>query len=110
MKFQQQPPISKTFTKERVNVMLNTIPLSDVALPPSLIPSVPVVSGGFGSGQFYMQPDNITGVFALGSFGGDTIDAMMSGMLEGLVNLKSLGATQLIVDVVSIILYFQIIA
>ncbi|KAJ3895302.1 hypothetical protein GG344DRAFT_39083 [Lentinula edodes] len=99
MRFQQQPPISKTFTKERVNVMLDTIPLSDVALPPSLIPSVPVVSGGFGSGQFYMLPDNITGIFALGSFGGDTIDAMMSGMLEGLVNLKSLGATQLIVDV-----------
>ncbi|KAJ4490168.1 hypothetical protein J3R30DRAFT_3419502 [Lentinula aciculospora] len=99
MKFQQQPSISKTFTKERVNVMLDTMPLSDVALPPSLTPSVPVVSGGFGSGQFYMLPDQITGVFALGSFGGDTIDAMMSGMLEGLVNLKSLGATQLIVDV-----------
>ncbi|KAJ3988804.1 hypothetical protein F5890DRAFT_1490293 [Lentinula detonsa] len=99
MKFQQQPPILKTFTKERVNVMLNTIPLSDVALPPSLVPNVPVVSGGFGSGQFYMLSDNKTGVFALGSFGGDTIDTMMSGMLQGLINLKSLGATQLIVDV-----------
>ncbi|KAJ3759694.1 hypothetical protein EV360DRAFT_41436 [Lentinula raphanica] len=99
LKFQQQPPISKTFPKERINVMLDTIPLSDIALPPSLVPTIPVIGGGFGSGQFYMLPDNITGIFALGSFGGDTIDAMMSGMLQGLVNLKSLGASQLIVDV-----------
>ncbi|KAF5389577.1 hypothetical protein D9757_004103 [Collybiopsis confluens] len=98
LKFQQQPPI-KSNNKHRVNVMLDTKPLSDVALPPTLAPSSPALPGSFGSGNFYMQPDNITGVLALGSFAGDDFDTTLNGLLQGLVNLKSLGATQLIVDV-----------
>lgn len=51
-----------------------------------------------------MQNDGKTGVLALGSFSGAAIDTMMSGLLQGLVTLKSQGATQLIVDVVGVIL------
>ncbi|KIK68514.1 hypothetical protein GYMLUDRAFT_68368 [Collybiopsis luxurians FD-317 M1] len=98
LKFQQQPPIPKT-VKQRVNVMLDTTPLSDVALPPALTPTSPALTGSFGSGNFYMQNDNKTGVLALGSFSGDDLDTMLNGLLQGLANLKSLGATQLIVDV-----------
>ncbi|KAJ7242900.1 hypothetical protein C8J57DRAFT_1084010 [Mycena rebaudengoi] len=59
------------------------------------------LNGSFLGGAFFMQADGKTGVFALGSFGSDDFDVMTIGMLEGLKNLKKLGATQLIIDVVS---------
>jgi len=48
-----------------------------------------------------MLKDGKTGVMALGSFSDSSFNALLLGMLNGLVSLKSLGATQLIVDVVS---------
>jgi len=81
-------------------VMIDSAPLSDIALPPVLQPTAPPVNGSFGIGTFYMQKDGKTGVLALGSFSGADYDTMMSGLLQGLLSLKSLGATQLIVDVV----------
>ncbi|KAJ7485636.1 hypothetical protein FB451DRAFT_1027378 [Mycena latifolia] len=97
-KFQQTPSASAS-TKHLVNVIMDTAPLSDVTLPPVLQPSAPLLNGSFGGGAFYMQKDGITGVFALGSFSGDDFNVMQSGMLQGLLTLKQMGATQLIVDV-----------
>lgn len=85
--------------------MLDTTPLSDVVLPPALQPTAAPVDGSFGVGTFYLQKDGKTGVLALGSFSGAAYADMMSGLLEGLVNLKAQGATQLIVDVVSAMVY-----
>jgi len=81
--------------------MLDTAPLSDVVLPPVLQPSLTAVSGSQNVTQFYMLKDGKTGVMALGSFSDSDFNAFLLGMLNGLVSLKSLGATQLIVDVVS---------
>ncbi|KAJ7577017.1 hypothetical protein C8J56DRAFT_1061728 [Mycena floridula] len=97
-KFQQQPA-TKVSMRHAVNVMLDTTPLSDVVLPPTLQPPATPVDGSFGVGTFYMQPDGKTGVLALGSFSGADFEVMESGLLQGLLTLKSMGATQLIVDV-----------
>lgn len=100
-KFQQQPPTPKTPVRQHVNVMLDTAPLTDVLLPPGLTPTAPPLNGSFGVGEFYLQADKKTGVLALGSFSGADFIAMQEGLVQGLLTLKSLGATQLIVDVVS---------
>ncbi|KAJ6459724.1 hypothetical protein C8R47DRAFT_1243393 [Mycena vitilis] len=96
-KFQQAPP-SPSSGKHRVNVIMDTAPLSDVTLPPGLQPTAPGLNGSFGVGTFYMQKDGKTGVLALGSFSGADFDVMQAGLLQGLLTLKELGATQLIVD------------
>ncbi|KAF7360569.1 Peptidase S41 family protein ustP [Mycena venus] len=97
-KFQQAPPSSSS-KKHFLNVIMDTAPLSDVVLPPALQPTAPALNGSFGVGTFYMQKDGKTGVLALGSFSGADFNVMESGLLEGLLTLKSMGATQLIVDV-----------
>ncbi|KAJ6612739.1 hypothetical protein B0H10DRAFT_2051737 [Mycena sp. CBHHK59/15] len=97
-KFQQAPP-SPSPQKGLMNVIMDTAPLSDIVLPPVLQPTGPAINGSFGVGTFYMQKDGKTGVLALGSFSGADFDVMESGLLEGLLTLKAMGATQLIVDV-----------
>jgi hypothetical protein len=101
-KFQQQPPVPpQVARKQPLNVILDTAPPSDVVLPPVLQPSLPAVNGSRSVSQFYMLNDGKTGVMALGSFADSNFNTFLLGMLNGLVSLKSLGATQLIVDVVS---------
>jgi hypothetical protein len=80
--------------------MLDTAPPSNIVLPPVLQPSLPAVKGSQNVTQFYMLNDGKTGVMALGSFSDSDFNAFLLGMLNGLASLKSLGATQLIVDVV----------
>ncbi|KAJ7167423.1 hypothetical protein C8R43DRAFT_985248 [Mycena crocata] len=98
-KFQQAPPSPPSSRKQMLNVIMDTVPFSDVVLPPGLQPAAPALNGSFGVGTFYMQKDGKTGVLALGSFSGTDFDTMESGLLQGLLTLKGLGATQLIVDV-----------
>ncbi|KAF8157203.1 hypothetical protein B0H34DRAFT_490777 [Crassisporium funariophilum] len=99
-KFQQQPSIPpQSGRKQPINVMLDTSPPSDVVLPPGLIPALPALNGSRSVSQFYMLKDAKTGVLALGSFSDSDFNAFLLGMLNGLLSLKSLGATQLIVDV-----------
>lgn len=100
-KYQQQPPtpISTLKRGRFINVALDSSPLSDVVLPPTLQPPATPLNGSFGVGQFFMQSDGKTGVLALGSFSGADFDVMENGLITGLLSLKSLGATQLIVDV-----------
>ncbi|KAH8103013.1 hypothetical protein BXZ70DRAFT_889701 [Cristinia sonorae] len=98
-KFQQQPNISPTDRQRHaMNVILDTAPKLDIALPPVLTPANPVV-GSAGVAQFFMLDDKKTGVLALGSFSDNSFDGLERAMLSGLQNLKSAGATQLIVDV-----------
>ncbi|KAF5371801.1 hypothetical protein D9758_003452 [Tetrapyrgos nigripes] len=99
VKFMQQPPQPASRSKQLVNVMLDSTPLTDVVLPPELTPPDQSLNGSFLAGEFFMLDDGKTGVLALGSFSGDDFDTMESGLLKGLLGLKSLGATQLIVDV-----------
>ncbi|KAH9478024.1 Peptidase S41 family protein ustP [Psilocybe cubensis] len=100
IKFQQQPPVPAAVSRKRaVNVMLDTSPPSDVVLPPGLQPSLPAINGSRSVSQFYMLKDGKTGVMALGSFSDSDFNTFLLGMLQGLLSLKSLGATQLIVDV-----------
>jgi len=86
--------------KQSLNVMLDTAPLSDVVLPPPLQPALPTVNGSRSVSQFYLLKDGKTGVLALGSFSDSDFNTFLLGMLQGLISLKSSGATQLIVDVV----------
>jgi len=81
--------------------MIDSTPLSDVVLPPTLQPSLPAVNGSRSVAQFYMLDDKKTGVMALGSFSDSSYSPFLLSMLSGLQSLKALGATQLIVDVVS---------
>ncbi|TFK38167.1 hypothetical protein BDQ12DRAFT_684077 [Crucibulum laeve] len=99
-KFQQQPPIpAQTARKELINVMLDTSPLSDVVLPPTLQPGLTPVTGSRTVAQFYTLKDGKTGVLALGSFSDSDFTAFLNSLLQGLLSLKAAGATQLIVDV-----------
>lgn len=82
-----------------MSVFLNDGPQFDIVLPGPLTPANP--TSGSGAMQFFMLDDKKTGVLALGSFSG-TFATLESGLLSGLQNLKTLGATQLIVDVVSV--------
>jgi len=79
--------------------MLDTSPLSDVVLPPHLTPTSPV-NGSRNVAQFFLLDDNKTGVLALGSFADADFDSFLDVLLTGLITLKSLGASQLVVDLV----------
>ena len=99
-RFQQKPAFSSPDTpKERINVMLDTSPLSDVVLPSQLTPTSPV-NGSRNVAQFFLLNDTKTGVLALGSFDDPDFDSFLDSLLTGLITLKSLGANQLVVDVV----------
>lgn len=75
--------------------------MQDVVLPPVLAPQSPL-DGSSGVAQFYLLDDKKTGVLALGSFSANSFSGLQKALLDGLVNLKSQGASQLIVDVVSL--------
>lgn len=100
-RFQQQPLLPATAGRHLLNVFTDDTPLSNVVLPTPLQPILPPLNGSLGVGQFYMLKDGKTGVLALGSFSDADFDKMQQGLLEGLLSLKSAGATQLVVDVVS---------
>lgn len=98
--FRQQPRItSADAQKHAMNVMLDTTPPQDIALPPGLAPVNPM-SGSTGVSEFHLLADGKTGVLALGSFSENSFDKFEQTLLTGLTNLKTAGATQLIVDVV----------
>ncbi|PSS35390.1 hypothetical protein PHLCEN_2v1663, partial [Hermanssonia centrifuga] len=100
-KFRQQPKISSADArKHALNVMLDVTPLQDISLPPALTPGG-VVSGSLGVSEFHLLNDGKTGVLALGSFSEDDFDTFEQTLLTGLTNLKTMGATQLIVDVLA---------
>lgn len=98
---EQQPIISRQDRKHPINVMLDAASLSDVELPEELQPIPVALNESYSVAQFYLLPDNTTGVLALGSFSAANFSAFMGSLLDGLQELKSLGATRLIVDVVS---------
>ncbi|KXN82588.1 hypothetical protein AN958_02439 [Leucoagaricus sp. SymC.cos] len=98
-RFQQQPAISaEDARKQHLNVMLDALTPSDVVLPPGLTPPAPV-NGSRNAAQFFLLDDKKTGVLALGSFSDNDFNAFQDSLLQGLLNLKSLGAAQLVVDV-----------
>ncbi|KAG6854488.1 hypothetical protein C0991_006090 [Blastosporella zonata] len=104
--YQQQPNIPASVArKHSLNVVLDASPLTDVVLPPVLVPSLPSAPGSRAAAQFYLLEDGKTGVLALGSFSDADYNTFLNGLLAGLVSLKSQGATQLIVDVVRILRY-----
>lgn len=73
----------------------------DIVLPPPLTPTGPV--SGTGVAEFFMLSDGKTGALALGSFDEPNFDTFETTLLTGLQTLVSQGATQLVVDVVSVI-------
>ncbi|KAH9916995.1 uncharacterized protein BXZ73DRAFT_105687 [Epithele typhae] len=98
-KFRQAPmPDPAVERTHAMNVALDVQPQVDVTLPPKLQPTNPLPGSG-SVVQFFMLDDGKTGVLALGSFSGDTFSNLMTNLLSGLQNLKSQGATQLVVDV-----------
>ena len=80
--------------------MLDTSPLSDVVLPSVLQPGLSPVPGSRNAAQFYMLKDGKTGVLALGSFSDSSFSGLQNSLLQGILSLKTQGATQLVVDVV----------
>ncbi|KAM5543490.1 hypothetical protein V8D89_002741 [Ganoderma adspersum] len=98
-KFRQAPmPSPAEERRHLMNVMLDTSPQVDVALPPEQRPTNPQ-TGSSSVVQFFLLDDAKTGVLALGSFSGDSFANLQNNLLTGLQNLKDKGATQLIVDI-----------
>lgn len=73
-----------------------------MTLPSRLSPPTPIT--GNGALQFYMLDDGKTAVLALGSFSG-SFAGVQKGILDGVNAVKAKGATRLLVDVVSIMLF-----
>lgn len=102
---QQQPIISSQDRRQPINVVLDGNSLSNVELPEELHPIPVALNESYSVAQFYLLDDNVTGVLALGSFSAANFTAFMGSLLHGLEELKSLGATRLIVDVVGVTVY-----
>lgn len=83
-----------------MNVMLDSLPLTDIDLPEELQPHSSPLNESYSVAQFFMLKDNTTGVLALGSFSAANFTAFQVSLLAGLEGLKELGAEKLIVDVV----------
>ncbi|KAJ2933708.1 hypothetical protein H1R20_g3345, partial [Candolleomyces eurysporus] len=82
-KYQQQPPLPPALAgKYLLSVLVDSSPLSNLILPEELQPSSIALKGTLGSFS-----DSID------------IDEISRNLLIGLLNLKSLGATRLIIDV-----------
>lgn len=93
---------SRRTRRPAINQIVDDTKSMDVALPPTISPTNPLnVSQSVN--QFYLLDDKKTGVLALGSFsdGIGGFEGQIETLLNGLQALKTLGATQLIVDVVS---------
>lgn len=104
-KFQQQTSVPPAVQREHsMNVILDTAPLSDVTLPPALLPKLSPLGGSRNSAQFYLGMDGKTGVLALGSFSDSSFSGLLTSLLTGLKSLRDAGATQLVIDVVCIFL------
>lgn len=97
--YQQQPQLAPADYSQRLNVMLDGLPLQDIVLPQA--PTLPNLPGSYSVAEFFLLDDGVTGVLALGSFSGIGYIQFGEKILEGLLSLKSAGATRLIVDVVS---------
>lgn len=98
--FQQQPDTNPLDArKQRVNVILDAIPLSDIELPRELQPSLAPLNQSYSVAHFYMLNGSSTGVLALGSFSAANFTKFGSSLLDGLTSLKELGPKNLIVDV-----------
>ncbi|KAG6866095.1 hypothetical protein C0991_008847 [Blastosporella zonata] len=98
--FQQQAPVNPREAKQyAMNVILDGMPLSDIALPEELNPTMPSLNESYSVAQFYLLDDNVTGVLALGSFSANNFTAFGLSLLNGLQELKARGATRLVVDV-----------
>ncbi|KAF7428583.1 hypothetical protein PC9H_007809 [Pleurotus ostreatus] len=97
---QQQPLLDRVDArKHHLDVLLDSMPLSDVALPTGLRPPLAAVNGSSGVSQFYMMKDNSTGVLVLGSFSSSSFSGLQKSLLRGLLELRGAGASRLIVDV-----------
>ncbi|KAG6919989.1 hypothetical protein DXG01_013338 [Tephrocybe rancida] len=98
--FQQQPSVNPREAREHaMNVILDGTPLSDIALPEELHPTMPPLNESYSVAQFYLLDDKVTGVLALGSFSANNFTAFGLSLLNGLQELKARGATRLVVDV-----------
>jgi hypothetical protein len=82
-----------------MNIMMDDVPPGDILLPAALTPQGNLSTSNNVT-QFFFLPDNKTGVLALGSFDDDDFDLFEMTLLNGLMDLKSRGAAQLIVDIV----------
>lgn len=93
-----------------MNAILDATTLANVELPEELQPIPVALNESYSVAQFYLLNDNITGVLALGSFSAANFSAFMGSLLDGLQELKSMGASRLLVDVVrAYILFFVLI-
>jgi hypothetical protein len=95
-------PIAPEDRKHPISGFIDLTAFADVSLPPTLNPPPPV--SGSGTAMFYMQGK--VGVLALGSFStGAGYNDWFTILSNGLNELKNQGATHLIVDVVSSLVF-----
>ncbi|TFY58144.1 hypothetical protein EVJ58_g6598 [Rhodofomes roseus] len=103
----QQPFIDPALVRARLrkhhkNELFDASMAQNIELPAEMTPSSPL-NGSSGVAQFYMLNASVTdaptGVLMLGSFSASSFNELQSSLLDGLKNLKTEGAEQLIVDV-----------
>lgn len=99
--YQQQPQLTPLDVLKRhpVNVILDGLPMSDIDLPETMQPPLTSMNSSYSVADFYMLPDNRTGVLALGSFSAKNFTRFGEALRDGLFELKEQGAERLVVDV-----------
>ena len=103
-RFQPDPVIAPIIggRRQAISGLVADGPLFDVTLPSRLTPPTPIT--GNGALQFYVLDDGKTAVLVLGSFSG-SFAGVQKGILDGINAVKAKGATRLLVDVVSVLVY-----
>ncbi|KAG8736916.1 hypothetical protein FRC10_008767 [Ceratobasidium sp. 414] len=99
-RFQTDPimPVVEGGKKLLVSSLVLDGPESNVELPPHLLPGVSLSS--VGPMDWYMLDDGKTAVLHLSSFSGQ-FGALQQGVLDGLQQVKSKGATKLLIDLLA---------
>ena len=84
-----------------MNIMtrMNANLAQNILLPPGMAPAGNL-STSQNVTQFFFLNDNKTGILALGSFDDSDFNTFEQVLLNGLMDLKNRGATQLIIDIV----------
>jgi len=94
------PDARRRILRQPVDVLLSTVPRTHIPLSIDQAVPVTMMNASDSVAHFYLMNDGQIGVLALGSFQDSDFKEFGLRLLSGLLELKSRGATKLVIDVV----------
>ncbi|TFL05000.1 hypothetical protein BDV98DRAFT_281055 [Pterulicium gracile] len=101
--YKDEPQLSPAvpFMKRARGDVIDQAAAIGIDLPTQFIPKLPPTPGSANVIKSYLLSDGVTGVMFVGSFGPDDFDSFMVDTVAAVTDLKSKGATRLLIDVTS---------